>query len=336
MVMVTDGNDSNANSVKDVTDTDGCGRELFCRHPGNPILSAADWPYQVNSVFNPGATMIGGETLLLVRVEDRSGISHLGAARSIDGVTGWDINRAPILAPDSENYPVELWGIEDPRLTWIDELGVWAVTYTGYSQGGPVVCLATTKDFCEFKRFGPVMPPENKDAAIFPRRINGSWMMIHRPVSTFPEGINIWISSSPDLRHWGNHRLLMTARKGAFWDSGKIGLGPQPLETPDGWLILYHGVRQTPGGCLYRIGLALLDIDEPWRVLRRCDHWVMSPSASYEITGDVGGVIFPCGWIYDRATGDIRLYYGAADTCIGLATGRMKEVLDYLKNCRAR
>jgi beta-1,4-mannooligosaccharide/beta-1,4-mannosyl-N-acetylglucosamine phosphorylase len=329
--MVTDDRD-----VTDATEVKGaknCGRELFCRHPENPILSAANWPYQINSVFNPGVAMIGDETLLLVRVEDRSGISHLGAARSLDGVTGWNVESSPILVPDVENYPEELWGIEDPRVTRLDELDMWAVTYTAYSRGGPAVCLATTEDFHEFERLGPVMPPENKDAALFPERINGDWMMIHRPVSTFPGGINIWVSSSPDLKHWGNHRLLMPARKGAWWDSGKIGLGPQPLKTPDGWLVLYHGVRQIPGGCLYRLGLAMLDIDEPWRVLRRSEGWVMGPSASYEMTGDVGGVIFPCGWIHDDSTGDIRLYYGAADSRVCMATASMKEILDYVKNC---
>jgi predicted GH43/DUF377 family glycosyl hydrolase len=126
----------------------------------------------------------------------------------------------------------------------------------------------------------------------------------------------------------------MHARRGAWWDANKIGLSPPPLETPEGWLILYHGVRGTAGGCLYRLGLALLDLDDPCRVLRRSDEWIFAPELPYERQGDVNGVVFPCGWILDQPSGEIRLYYGGADTCLALATAQLSDLLSYLGTCR--
>ena len=221
-------------------------------------------PYRANSVFNPGAARVGDETVLLVRVEDLRGISHLVVARSADGVTDWRFDDEPLLAPRPEDHPEEVWGCEDPRLTWLPEREEWAIAYTAYSRRGPLVSLAMTRDFTEVRRLGPAMPPEDKDAALFPRRFDGRWAMIHRP-SPLRGGAHMWISFSPDLRHWGDHSLVLEARDGAWWDAGKIGLGPPPLETPEGWLLCYHGVHLTSGGPIYRIGLALLDLDDPSR-----------------------------------------------------------------------
>ena len=172
--------------------------------------------------------------------------------------------------------PEEIWGCEDPRLTWLPERDEWAIAYTAYSRRGPLVSLAMTPDFRTVRRLGPVMPPEDKDAALFPRRFDGRWAMIHRP-SPLRGGAHMWISYSPDLRHWGDHRLLLEARDGAWWDAGKIGLGPPPLETPEGWLVLYHGVHATADGPIYRVGLALLDLDDPGTILHRTDEWVFGP-----------------------------------------------------------
>jgi predicted GH43/DUF377 family glycosyl hydrolase len=157
--------------------------------------------------------------------------------------------------------------------------------------------------------------------------------MIHRPVSTGGFGAHVWLSFSPDLMHWGDHHVLLSARRGAWWDANKIGLSCPPLETPAGWLLLYHGVRNTAGGCLYRLGLALLDLEDPSRVLRRSDEWILAPEAPYERQGDVNGVVFPCGWVHDQPTGIIRLYYGGADTCLALATAHLDELLAYLAQC---
>ena len=303
---------------------------LFSRHPGNPILTIAQWPYPANTVFNAAATLVGDETLLLVRVEDRRGISHLTVARSRDGVGGWRIDPTPTLLPDKENFPEEAWGVEDPRITYLRDMGEWIISYTAYSDGGPLVCLAKTRDFHSFERLRAVMPPENKDAALFPDRINGQWAMLHRPTPAMADvGRHIWISFSPDLKHWGDHQILMRARRGGWWDANKVGLSPPPLYTPAGWLILYHGVKQTVNGVIYRLGLALLDLQDPTRVLRRSDEWIFSPEEVYERQGDVDNVVFPCGW---TLKGDeLRLYYGGGDSCVALATGSLREIMDYLQ-----
>jgi predicted GH43/DUF377 family glycosyl hydrolase len=307
-------------------------RRLLTRHPDNPLLTAADWPYFANSVFNAGAVRLAsGETLLLCRVEDYSGRSHFCAARSEDGVGDWRIDPKPTLAPDPEHYPEEAWGIEDPRVVRLDEVGKYSVTYTCYSPAGPGVSLALTEDFDRFERIGNIMVPEDKDATLLPRRFGGRWALIHRPVGPLA-GANIWISYSPDLKHWGDHRVLLRARRGPWWDATKIGLSPPPIETEEGWLMMYHGVRETASGCLYRIGLALLDSDDPSRCLRRSTKWIFGPERDYERMGDVWDVVFPCGHVVGEDGDTLRLYYGAADTSVALAEGSVRSLLDWLRD----
>jgi len=302
---------------------------LLERHRGNPLLTAADWPYPINTVFNAGVTPLpDGMTLLLCRVEDRRGHSHLTAARSRNGIDGWEIDPRPTFAADA-NHPEEIWGVEDPRITFVPELKQYAVTYTSYSRGGPGVSLAMTKDFKAFERLGVVMSPEDKDAALLPHRIGGYWALIHRPVTVY--GAHIWISYSPDLRHWGSHRMILQARRGGWWDANKIGLSAPPIETSKGWLMIYHGVRQTPSGCLYRLGLALFDLQTPEKCLRRGETWIFGPEEPYEREGDVGNVVFPCGYTLAADKDTLNLYYGAADTCIALATGSVRRMLVWLE-----
>ncbi len=299
---------------------------LIHRHLNNPILTAQDWPYPVHSVFNPGATRLpDGTTLLLCRVEDRRGLSHLCAARSANGINGWVIDTEPTFQGDSEEA---IWGIEDPRITFVPELDKYAVAYTAFTKGGPGVALALTKDFRTFERCGLVMQPDDKDAALLPRRINGEFALIHRPVSD--TGAHIWISFSPDLRNWGSHKLILQARKGGWWDANKVGLSPPLIETPAGWLMLYHGVRQTASGAIYRLGAALFAIDEPDRCLARGQSWIFGPEEPYEISGDVGHVAFPCGYTVGADGDSLSLYYGGADTCIALATASIRELLQWL------
>jgi predicted GH43/DUF377 family glycosyl hydrolase len=303
---------------------------LFHRHEGNPILTTANWPYPAHTVFNAGATKLAdGTTLLLCRVEDRRGHSHLCAARSANGVDGWIIDEEPTLRPDPDRYPEELWGIEDPRITFVKELGKYAVAYTAFSKGGPGVALALTEDFREFERLGLIMQPDDKDAALLPRRIDGNFALIHRPMHD--SGAHVWISFSPDLRNWGGHKLVLQARRGAWWDANKVGLSPPLIETPEGWLMIYHGVRHTAGGALYRLGLALFALDQPDVCLARGDSWVFGPEASYELHGDVGNVAFPCGYTIGEDGDTLNLYYGAADTSVALATGSIRHLLRWLE-----
>jgi len=303
---------------------------LFYRHPKNPILTAADWPYPAHTVFNPGATTLAdGTTLLLCRVEDRRGHSHLCAARSKNGIDGWVIDPQPTLLPNPSQYPEELWGIEDPRITYVQEIRRYVIAYTAFGKSGPGVALATTEDFRSFERHGLVMQPDDKDAALLPRRINGNFALIHRPM--YDSGAHVWISFSPDLQNWGSHQLMLQARKGAWWDANKVGLSPPLIETPEGWLMLYHGVRHTAGGCLYRLGLALFDLEKPDVCLARGDSWMFGPEAPYEREGDVGNVAFPCGLTIGTDGDTIFLYYGAADTSIALATGSLRGLMRWLE-----
>jgi predicted GH43/DUF377 family glycosyl hydrolase len=302
---------------------------LFERHEGNPILTAEQWPYPVHTVFNAGATRLrDGTTLLLCRVEDRRGHSHLCAARSRDGISDWVVDAKPTFLPDPEGHPEELWGVEDPRITWVEEMQQYVIAYTAFSRGGPGVALARTSDFINFERLGLVMQPDDKDAALLPRRIDGNFVLVHRPVSD--HSANIWLSFSPDLRNWGNHRPMLQARRGSWWDANKIGLSPPLIETDEGWLMIYHGVRTTAAGGLYRLGLALFSANDPSVCLSRGSQWVFGPEAPYEHEGDVGHVVFPCGTtlLDDRDT--IHMYYGGADTCVALARGSVKRCLAWL------
>lgn len=306
------------------------GDELFFRADSNPILTARDIPYRANAVFNAGAALVGTQTVLLLRVEDCRGMSHFARARSTDGIGDWIIDREPAFTPDPENFPEEEWGIEDPRITFVPELNKWAVVYCAFSHHAPVVSMAFTEDFRTYDRLGMVLPPENKDAALFPEQIDGRWVLMHRPVPYRPGSpLNMWLAFSPDLRHWGDHTCLLEARSGAWWDACKIGLSAQPMRTSDGWLILYHGVRETVSGSIYRQGLALLDLKDPRKVLARSSEWVFGPEKPYERVGDVDNVTFSGGWLLRDGT--VYMYYGGADSCMCLATAPLERLLASLR-----
>ena len=302
-------------------------RELFRRHPENPILSATDWPYPVNAVFNPGAAVVAGETVLLARVEALTGISHLTVARSANGIDNWSVAAEPLLAP-TEGIESEQWGFEDARAVWAEGLGRWVITCTSYGPAGPAVYLATTTDFRAVERQGIVRQPEDKNAALLPEKIGGKWILFHRPMTAFGGSRGeILLSRSVDLHDWSAPERVLQPRRGAWWDSARIGIGPPPLRTEQGWLVIYHGVKETPAGSIYRVGLALVDLEEPTRVLGRASDWVLAPQAPYERQGDVPNTVFPCGVIHAPESGEVRLYYGAADTSICLATAHIDELL---------
>ncbi len=303
--------------------------ELFTKYEGNPILTPEMWPYPANAVFNPAATKVDGQTLLLIRVEDMRGFSHLTVARSEDGFTNWEVDAEPTMKADQSSGE-ERWGLEDPRIVWLEEQKQYGVTYVSFGEGGPVVSLGITKNFRTFARLGSLLPPEDKDACLFPRRFNGRFALIHRPIVRGEA--HMWISFSPDLRHWGDHRLLIPTRH-AYWDCHRVGLACQPIETAEGWLVFYHGVRNTTAGAIYRVGLALLDLEMPWKVLRRSDEWVLGPQKFYERVGDVGGVTFPTGAVVEHEADDLHLYYGAADCTVAVATAKLSECIDYILSC---
>lgn len=255
-------------------------------------------------------------------------MSHLTVARSKNGIDGWEIDSEPTFSPDPEHHPEELWGIEDPRITFMEDLDAYIVAYTAFTRSGPGVALASTKDFKEYQRFGLVMQPDDKDAALFPKKFDGNYVLIHRPVTG--NSANMWISYSPDLSNWGSHHMMLPARRGAWWDARKIGLCCPPVETSEGWIVFYHGVRNTAAGALYRVGVALFDLERPDICLLRGDSWMFGPEEPYELQGDVGYVVFPCGVTVADDNDTLRLYYGAADSSIALATCSIKDLISWL------
>lgn len=299
-------------------------RELFVRSNRNPIITFRDVPYPCNSVFNPGAVQVGDEVILLLRIEDLEGRSHITLARSADGETGWRVDRKPFLEPGAPDYPEEAWGCEDARVTYLHGMDKWVIAYTAYSHLGAGVALACTSDFQSVERLGLMLAPNNKDAALFPRQIRGQWWMLHRPMAGSQE--HIWLTCSNDFLHWGCPKVILEERGGPWWDGYKIGAGPPPIETPEGWLLLYHGVKMCAGGPTYRMGLALLDLDEPWKVISRLPHWILGPMEPYEMFGDVPNVVFGNGAV---VRGDeVWLYYGAADSCVCLAKAPVKTLVE--------
>lgn len=304
---------------------------MFLRDPANPIIDVDSLGWVANSVFNPGAVVTAdGDVVLLIRVEDRCGLSAIHVARSADGRTGWRVDEAPLLAPEPDQLTAR-WGYEDARVSWVPELDQFVITCTAYGPPGPCVLLATTSNFESLEERRVILPPEDKNAALLPRRIDGTWLLLHRPVA---RGKDIWISCSDDLWGWGRPRPVLLRRDGGWWDGARLGIGPPPIETDRGWLLLYHGVRLTMSGAIYRMGAALLDRDEPWRVTHRTDDWLLGPSEPYERVGDVPNVVFPCGVIQagNESDGDqvLHLYYGAADTTVCRASAPLDALVDYV------
>jgi len=310
--------------------TIGRFEEIFIRYENNPILTKDSWPYKVGSVFNPGAVKFDGQVLLLVRVEDKQGYSHLTRAMSKDGKTNWQIDSEPTLTADIKAGEA-VYGLEDPRIVWIEDRQEYIIACVSFfikvAGEPPGISLISTKDFSNFKHLGQQLIPPNKDASLFPKTFNGHYALINRPI--IDGRADIWVSFSPDLEFWGEHRILLPTRYRS-WDNYRVGLATPPLKTPEGWLIIYHGSRATASGALYRLGLALLDM-ETLQVIRRSRDWVFGPEKDYERVGDVDDIVFPCGAIIDDKTNELLVYYGAADTTVALAIADLDDILDYLK-----
>jgi len=306
--------------------------ELFERYEGNPILTSENWPYKAASVFNPGAIKFNNEILLLVRVEDKQGCSHLTIAKSKDGKTNWQISPQPALSAEP-NFDEAVFGLEDPRIIWLEERQEYIITcisfFNGVAGEPPGISLIATKDFSNFERLGHQLIPPNKDASLFPKTIKGYYVLINRPIV---EGrADIWASFSKDLNFWGKDKVLIPARH-RTWDADRVGLGPPPIETPEGWLVIYHGARNTASGTICRVGLVLLDL-ESLEVICRSRDWVFGPKESYEKVGNTGGVVFPCGAVIDEKTNELLVYYGGADSVVALTIANLDDILVYLKKC---
>ena len=246
-------------------------------------------------------------------------ISHLRLARSNDGIH-FEIDELPAITAANK---YETFGVEDPRITLIGQ--TYYISYVGVSPLGVNTMLASTKDFQSFERHGIIFCPENKDALLFPEKINGKYYALHRPVSPLFKRNEIWIAESPDLISWGNHRHLMGLCDDG-WDNGRIGASCVPVKTNAGWLEIYHGADKNNRYCL---GAALLDTDKPYKVLARAKTPVLEPQTDYECEGFFGNVVFSCGMLYEE--NKLKIYYGVADTSIAYAEIELQPVLDSMK-----
>jgi len=273
--------------------------------------------------FNNNESSIDFSDSRFVRTPEEhylTSISHLRIARSKDGIN-FKIDEKPAMVPENV---FEKFGIEDPRITQIGDR--YYISYSAVSNvTGVTTCLASTTDFITFERHGCIFTPDNKDIAIFPEKINGRYYALNRPASAEFKTRDIWISESPDLICWGNHRLLMRVREN-YWDNGRIGGSAVPFRIEEGWLEIYHGASKEDRYCL---GAVLLDKDEPWKVLARGEKPIIEPETDYELNGFFGNVIFSCGVLYED--NKVKIYYGAADTCIAYAEIELNEILNILK-----
>ncbi|MEQ8848711.1 glycoside hydrolase family 130 protein [Botrimarina sp.] len=302
--------------------------EIIWRYRDNPVLGRKPVG-DIQGIYNSAVTPFGDGYAGVFRTEDYTRFPRLHVGWSNDGLD-WTIEPKPIEFTNHPFDPAEY--AYDPRVTAID--GEYVVQWCG-GHNGPTISLARTKDFRSFERMENAFLPFNRNGVLFPRRINGNYYLLSRPSDDghTPFG-DVYLSESPNLVHWGRHRLVMRKggeHTGQWWQRTKIGAGPVPIETPDGWLMIYHAVMDTCNGFVYSLGAALLDLDEPWRVLYRTNRHLLTPDADYEVSGHVPNVVFPVATLLDDTTGRLTIYYGAADTCTALAFAHLGELVDFTK-----
>ena len=303
------------------------------RYDHNPIIPRDLIPTS-NSIFNSAVVPFEGKFAGVFRCDNRSVEMDIFAGFSDDGIN-WKINHEPIEfqpAPGCDPCVTRKEYRYDPRVCWIEDR--YYITWCNAYGWKPTIGVGWTKDFKEFHQMENAYLPFNRNGVLFPRKINGYYMMMSRPSDNghTPFG-DIFVSQSKDMEFWGRHRHMMSPVRGdeSAWQCTKIGAGPVPIETDEGWLLIYHGVITTCNGYVYRMGCALLDIDEPWKVKYRTKDYIMAPITQYECMGDVPNVVFPCATLSDAATGRITIYYGCADTVTGMAFTTVDELLNYVK-----
>ena len=296
------------------------------RYSENPITKRNPIP-GVARIFNSAVIPYDGKYIGVFRAEQVNGIPFLYLGRSDDGIH-WSFEQEKIAFVDEKGQPFPPPYAYDPRLLRIEDAYyiIWCQDAYGATLG-----LARTTDFKTFIRLENPMLPFNRNGVLFPRKISGTYRLLSRPSDSghTPFG-DVYVSESPDLVYWGRHRHLF-GRSDRWWENVKVGGGAAPIETNEGWLMFYHGVTGTCNGLVYSIGGAILDRDEPSRVLHRCEDFLLTPEAWYEERGFVPNVCFPCATLQDADTGRIAIYYGAADTYVGLAFTDVQTVVDYIK-----
>jgi len=298
-------------------------KKFVTRYEGNPILTKDDIPYLVETVHNAGVTKFNGRYIMLFRSQLDTGRSIIGLAESEDGFN-FKPRPEPFMVPSKE--PVfceyEEYGIEDPRITLLE--GAYYITYSAYSRHGVRIGLAKTNDFESVERVAFITQADYRNIVIFPEKIGGLYARLDRPHTNIRPW-SIWISFSPDLRHWGDSRIVMKPVT-YHWDEMKIGPGAPPIRTDKGWLSIYHGVAKTMDGCVYRLGVALHKLDDPARILGVGDRWILQPEDEWEVVGYVHNVVFTCGAVPEE-DGTLKLYWGGADKVVCAGTAVIDELV---------
>jgi len=304
--------------------------DLVWRHSDNPIIG----PHHLHGaqgIYNSAIVPFGDGFAGVFRVELRTRFPHLHMGWSDDGID-WHIEPKPITFANACDEVASFSYAYDPRVCKIDE--TYYVTWCG-GHNGPTICVASTQDFQQFTRLENAFLPFNRNGVLFPRRIDGNFIMLNRPSDNghTPFG-DIYLSQSPDMCYWGKHRLVMRSggdEQGQWWQRTKVGAGPIPIETSEGWLTIYHGVMDTCNGFVYSMGAALLDLDQPWKVLYRTNQHILTPEAAYEVSGHVPNVVFPCAALCDPEQDRLAIYYGAADTSLCLVYAHLSELIAFTK-----
>lgn len=295
------------------------------RYSKNPIIERNPVSI-VARIFNSAVLPYEGGFIGVFRGEQIDGIPYIYLGKSNDGIN-WNFDEERIHFVDEDGNSFMPKYTYDPRLVKVDDIYyvIWCQDFYGASIG-----VAKTEDFKKFVRIENPFLPFNRNAVLFPRKINDKFVMLSRPSDSghTPFG-DIFLSESPDMVYWGKHRHVMSSGDN-WWESLKIGGGAVPIETSQGWLLIYHGVTNTCNGYVYSMGGAILDIDNPSIVKYRCKNYLLTPEEWYEERGFVPNVIFPCATIHDAATGRIAIYYGAADSYVGLAFAQVEEITEYI------
>jgi len=297
-------------------------KELATRHPNNPIISSKDIPGRANCVFNSGAIVHNNEIVMLLNTWASDWTPEFLVARSQDGLS-FDISDTVMVRPPREYPYTSNEGIFDTRITLLENW--YYITYNVSSHLGGRIMLARTRDFEEIETVGFITAPDHRNCVLFPEKIDGQYVRLERP--NVGDAGDIYISTSPNLIHWGQ-TLLLLERATRYWESAKIGPGAPPVKTDKGWLIIYHGCRQSMNGFAYHAGCMLLDLDDPSRVIGKLRDCLIWPEALYERVGNVGNVVFPTAALVRGGTDELMIYYGAADTCICLATAGVSELVE--------
>ncbi len=297
------------------------------RYSGNPVIPRDLIPTS-NSIFNSAIVPFDGHFAGVFRCDDWTRRMELHVGFSTDGV-GWDIAHEPLeFISDNTEIGRFIYGY-DPRVVRIDER--YYVTWCNWYHG-PTVGVAWTDDFQSFHQTENAYLPFNRNGVLFPRKIGGRYAMLSRPSDNGHTAFgDIFYSESPDLYFWGKHRHVMSPVSNS-WQSTKVGGGPVPIETSEGWLLMYHGVLTSCNGFVYSAGVALLDLDQPWKIIARSAPYVLSPQTTYERVGDVPNVVFPCAMLCDELTGRLAIYYGAADTVTALAFGYVSDLVEFARD----